>query len=76
MNQYQQLVFAGTLLGLAALRKKKDVACLLLPLVILGGLSYHLLFEAKSQYALPYFVMMVPLAGCGFASFFKRVEER
>lgn len=76
MNQYQQLVFAGTLLGLAALRKKKDIGCLLLPLVILGGLSYHLLFEAKSQYALPYFVMMVPLAGYGFARFFRRVEER
>ncbi|MEA5048555.1 MAG: hypothetical protein VB034_08120 [Eubacteriales bacterium] len=40
---------------------------LLLPLLILGGFSYHLLFEAKSQYALLYYVMMFPYAAFGLA---------
>ena len=76
MNQYQQLVYAGMLLGCIALWKKKRTGVLLLPLIILGGLLYHLLFEAKSQYALPYFIMMIPVAACGFAGLFKKVDER
>jgi len=40
-------------------------AVALLPLLILGGFSYHLLFEAKSQYTLLYYVMMFPYAAVG-----------
>jgi hypothetical protein len=40
----------------------------LLALIILGGFVYHLIFEAKSQYVLPYFIMMVPFAAYGFYS--------
>lgn len=36
-----------------------------LPLIVLGGFLYHLLFEAKSLYILPYFVMLVPYAAYG-----------
>ena len=65
MNQVQQLVFLGTLLALLRLWRKKDVNACLLFVVILGGLTYHLLFEAKSQYALPYYILMYPLAAYG-----------
>lgn len=37
----------------------------LLPLLILGGFFYHLLFEAKSQYTLLYYVIMFPCAAFG-----------
>ena len=43
---------------------------------MLGGLLYHLLFEAKSQYALPYFVLLVPLAAWGLSRLFHRTEHR
>ena len=46
-------------------------SALLLPLLILGGFCYHLLFEAKSQYTLLYYVMMFPYAAFGLA----RMEE-
>jgi len=76
MNQLQQLVFLGSLLGALGLWRGKNIRRCLLPLILLGGLTYHLLFEAKSQYALPYFVLMLPLAAYGFHRLFKRVELR
>ena len=33
-----------------------------LPLVLLGAFGYHLLFEAKSQYACTYIPLLVPTA--------------
>lgn len=76
MNQHQQIVFLGALLGILALFKKTDIRGCILPLIILGGFMYHLAFEAKSQYALPYFILMLPLAAQGFAAFFERLKKR
>jgi hypothetical protein len=46
-----------------------DPACAaLLPVFVLGGFLYHLLFEAKSYYALTYFVLLLPYAAFGFVS--------
>ena len=42
--------------------KKLSLETMLLPLVLLGALGYHLLFEAKSQYALTYIPLMIPTA--------------
>ena len=75
MNQHQQIVFVGMLLGVLALIKRRDILSCILPLIILGGLMYHLLFEAKSQYALPYFILMMPVAAVGFAALFERLKK-
>ena len=76
MNQHQQLVFLGVLLSIPALIKKRDILSCILPLIILGGLMYHLLFEAKSQYALPYFILMLPVAAAGLAAFFELLKKK
>jgi hypothetical protein len=76
MNQFQQLIYLGALLGTAVLWKKRRLTCCTLALIILGGLLYHLLFEAKSQYALPYVLMLVPMAGAGLTALFRKVEFR
>lgn len=62
MNIFQQCVFAAFTAGLVMLLKKRGINCALLPLVILGGMLYHIMFEAKSQYALGYFLLMMPTA--------------
>ena len=76
MNVYQQFVFFALLLGLIRLGKKKDLLRCLQPLILLGGLLYHLLFEAKSQYALPYFVLILPVAAYGLFTLYRKVEIR
>ena len=76
MNQVQQLVYLGMLFGILRLWRKKDLLRCLLPLIVLGGLLYHLLFEAKSQYALPYYLLMLPIAAYGLFTLFRKVENR
>ena len=72
MDAMQTAVYALSALGGARLMKKKgDMAALALPVTILGGALYHLLFEAKAQYAYPYMVYMLPLAAIGLC----RLEE-
>lgn len=75
MNQYQQLIFLGTLLACIYLWHRRDISQCLPMLVVLGGLLYHLLFEAKSQYALSYFILMIPLAAYGFGHLFYIIEN-
>lgn len=41
------------------------VCAALLPVSVLGGFLYHLLFEAKSYYALTFFVLLLPYAALG-----------
>ena len=68
----QNVVFGLSAVGGARLMKKKDdMAALALPVTILGGALYHLIFEAKAQYAYPYMVYMLPLAAIGLC----RLEE-
>ena len=63
MNIHQQFVFFAALIGVLLCFKKKDILCSGFILIILGGFLYHLIFEAKSQYILPYFIFM-----CGFSA--------
>ncbi len=67
-NFYVSLIFFGLAVGMLFIIKKPDMGITLLALIILGGFVYHLIFEAKSQYILPYFIMMVPFAAYGFYS--------
>ena len=75
MDFYEILIFVGLMAGIIRHWQKKDLLRCLLPLIILGGISYHLLFEAKSQYAMPYFVLMLPTAAYGLFTFFRKVEQ-
>ena len=78
MNIFQQCVFAAYTAGLIMLMKKRDIRTALLPLVIFGAMLYHIMFEAKSQYALGYFLLMMPVAAIGLdgiSTLLKRKER-
>ena len=76
LNQVQQFVLLGALAGMPGLWRRKRIQLCLLPSIVLGGVLYHLLFEAKSQYALPYFVLLAPLAAWGLSRLFHRIQHR
>lgn len=75
MTLYQQLIFLGFTLGLGGLFFRREPAESLVPLVILGGMLYHLFFEAKSQYVLGYFMLMIPVAAYGLRMLFRRLDK-
>lgn len=63
-NFYMMIIYILFAAGLVFLfkNKKLNIETVLLPLVLLGGFGYHLLFEAKSQYAITYIVLLIPTA--------------
>lgn len=63
---YHMIVFILFAVGMIGLMKKKcDTTTIMLLTGLVGGFLYHLLFEAKSQYLLTYFIVMVPFAAYG-----------
>lgn len=57
-------------------RKKLNTESLILPVAILGGALYHLIFEGKSQYILPYFILLIPFAAYGFVESIKALKKK
>lgn len=71
-NFYQQIIFFGfTVAMIAMLHKKLNLVGILPAIAIMGGFLYHMLFEAKSQYVLTYFILMIPYAAYGFYCVYK-----
>lgn len=64
MDYVAQLVFFAFFVGCIFMIRRKTFICALTPLIFVGGYMYHLISEGKSQYIMPYFIMM-----CGFAAF-------
>ena len=65
---FQLLVWAGVALYLWINCKRRDdslINGLIFPLMFLGGFIFHTFWEAKSPYAYPYFVILIPIAVIG-----------
>ena len=55
--------------------RRRNTLCLLLPLIFFGGALYHLIFEAKSQYAFPYIVLLIPVAAAGLCALEAQIRK-
>lgn len=76
MNQYQSLIFMGVFLWLIyGFWRKKELEDRILLIFILGGFFFHMIWEAKGRYILPYFVAMLPMAAVGLSEFGGRVSR-
>lgn len=76
MNQYQSLIFIGVFLWLIySFWRKKELEDRVLLITIIGGFLFHMIWEAKGRYILPYFVMMLPMAAIGVAELTERVKK-
>lgn len=66
-NLFMQILYILFVIGIYCLffKRKTNIETALLPLVVLGGFAYHLLFEGKSQYILTYIILLIPTASFG-----------
>lgn len=67
-NQLMQFVYVALAVSLFVLLRKKEErgeARMLIPMILVGAVLYHALFEAKAQYSLIYIPMMLPYAAYG-----------
>jgi len=69
MNVFQQALYLLSGVGvIRLLRERRNPGSLVLPLILLGGVTYHLIFEAKSSYSYMYVLLLMPLAVQGLAA--------
>ncbi len=77
MNSYQSLIYGGVFLWLFyGFHRKKDLSALVLVIAIFGGFLFHMIWEAKGRYILPYFVLMLPMAAAGLSELSERICAR
>lgn len=77
-NYYVMIIYLSFTAAMVCLmfRRKLNTQSLILPVAILGAVLYHMLFEAKSQYILPYFILMVPFAVYGFVESVSALKKK
>lgn len=72
MNLYLQLLYVGFLFSVLILLRRRTQEQLIYPLVIVGGMLFHILFEANAKYTLSYIALFCPLAAYGILMLGKR----
>ena len=76
MDVYQCLIYFGVFLYLVtAVRRKIPLEHMLLFIVVFGGFLFYLFWEAKSRYIFPYFMMMIPMAACGWQILLETLQK-
>ena len=71
----QSMLYFGVVLYLVLFRKKQRLEHSHLIVAFLGGFLYHFLSEAKSQYILIYYVLLVPYAVMGYRCFITKLSS-
>lgn len=68
LNYLNFVIVAGALLYLFLYSKSAFFHdSLILAMIIIGGFIFHLVWEAKGQYTLPYFVLLLPYTVIGYS---------
>lgn len=69
MNHYQSLLFLSAFAWiLRGWKEKRGIEAWILLIGIFGGFLFHMIWEAKGRYILPYFVLLLPVAAAGIKS--------
>lgn len=77
MNIYQLLVYGAVLFLLSVKRKEwRQIDRYILLVGIFGGFLFSILWEAKTRYIFPYFLMMLPYAAVGINAAGIRIRNR
>jgi len=65
LDVLQSVIYAMVLLHLLLNRKKITLEQAVLLITFLGGFIFHLFWEGKCQYSIPYYVLLLPYAASG-----------
>lgn len=76
LNILQSIILFGSMLyAINALFNKTLAGTTVLPLTFIGGFIFHIFWEGKCQYTLPYFVLLLPLCIAGFYYIAKNITD-
>ena len=74
-NLFQSFLYFGALLFVYARWNQISSGELLIPVIFIGGFLFHIFWEAKGQYTLPYCISLLPCAVSGYRSLAERLER-
>lgn len=74
-NIVHTLMLFGILLWFVSEYKKLDVNMLILAVIFIGGFLFHLLWEAKAQYTVLFYVLIFPYCIMGYIKFIPKLSE-
>lgn len=75
LNLIQFLILLGCLLHILLCRRSWRDGTVLLEMLFVGGFLFHLIWEAKGQYTLSYFLLLLPCAVAGYQAVWHRMGE-
>ena len=76
MKIYLIFMWAGSFIYYVANRKERDIWKLLTGIVVIGGFVFHLFWEGKALYIMPYFVMSLCASAQGVLILVNWVEKK
>lgn len=65
LNIYQFIIWSCALYFFIRNRKNITAQQVYLIIIVIGGFLFHIMWEAKAQYILPYFIMVIPYSAKG-----------
>ena len=66
VNIFQTVIYIGALFLIVFRFKKGKINETLLILTFIGGFIFHIIWEAKSMYAMPFFLLLLPISCNGW----------
>jgi hypothetical protein len=73
-DRVQFICFVGVLFYfLFTVKKDDNILKHILPIFVIGGFLFSIIWEAKARYILPYYVAMFPIAAAGFKSVAEKI---
>lgn len=75
VNIFQAIVLLGTLAYIYYTGRYMPLHRLLLPMIFIGGFIFHLFWEAKGQYTITYFVLLIPYCAKGLMDMTDDIAE-
>ncbi len=72
-NYLHTIILAGVCFYLLFYRNNKKKGELLLGIAVVGGFLFHMFWEAKPQYTLPYFVLLLPYCAAGYSGMVQKM---
>lgn len=74
MDIVAQFVFISSSIGLLFCIKNKNILTLILPITVFGGFLYHTISEGKSQYIMPYYILLLGFAAYGICMLYDKMS--
>lgn len=73
-NRMHFVILFGVVLFLFT-RDRKSYVSLFYSVTVIGGFIFHTIWEGKSQYTLPYFILLIPMSAVGYVRFIRVIER-